>query len=282
MNANNLSISLLAGLAAAAMTVSAALSPAFELPLGLFTALPLFVAGFIGGPASAALAGIAAAALLGLGFGWEAGLVFLAKQALAPALVSHMSLQNREAGEGPLSEGEMRLNGREWYPEGRLLLWVAGVCFLVLSIQHLLQGEAIREFIRSALVTRLEPDMAAMDAATREATLAMISGISRLAPLFGAGIMVIAVFVNMRLAAAVATASGKALRPWARFGAMRLPRRAAFGFAAATGLGFVLPGIAGEIALIAMAALFAAFLLTGLALVQGSIQSRNTPETPKE
>jgi hypothetical protein len=86
--------------------------------------------------------------------------------------------------------------------------------------------------------------------------------------MLSASLWLVTLYINMRLAGVIATASGKGLRPWAGFGEMRFPRNAGIAFAAATAMA-VLPGTLGVLASVFAAAFGTAFTLLGLSVVHG-------------
>ena len=94
--------------------------------------LPLMVAAMGWGPLSATIGGIAAAIGLGAIFGLPYCIAFVVMVALPAWWLGHLALLGR-----PLTNGISPSNGAfargarlEWYPVGRILLWIAGFAAL--------------------------------------------------------------------------------------------------------------------------------------------------------
>ena len=94
--------------------------------------LPLMVAALGWGPLSATIGGIAAAAGLGAIFGLPYCIAFAVMVALPAWWLGHLALLGR-----PMADGVAPGNGAapvapdlEWYPVGRILLWIAGFATL--------------------------------------------------------------------------------------------------------------------------------------------------------
>ncbi len=136
-------IAIISGLAAAVLHASVA-SPLSAL-LFYITPLPLLIAGLSFGWPAALLGGaIGAGALVAL-WGIKTGLFFLAASAAGPVILSWLALINRKA-EGRGSEGEASAQGVQWYPEGRLVLWAAGMAGVLLTLVILALGPDAESF----------------------------------------------------------------------------------------------------------------------------------------
>ena len=267
MNRNNLIFVLLAATASAVMTASAALSPNAAVMLALLSPLPVYVVGFMAGPIGALMAGVGASVFLGFGFSPNAGLQFFMFSALAPVLLSHLSLRNRPQSEGEPLEGEMRADGREWYPEGRLILWGAGLCFILMAGRfYLFDGLDMQATMKRLLFSIFEAELQNADEISRQGFQEFADTLARLTPALGVHFMVLSLFVNFRLAAVIAKASGRGLRPWAPIANMVLPREAGFVLAGLI-VASLLPGELGNFAILGLASLGAAFALGGLGVM---------------
>lgn len=276
MNANSLPIAFLAGCASAAMTASVAAFSAVSVVLFYLAPLPLLIIGFAAGARSAAVAGVSGSLILGLVMGPRVGIFFLFSTALAPVILSHFALLRRPASEGPIAEGEVRSEGHEWYPEGRLLLWCAGLAGGLVAASILATGqdaESFRNVVRSTANIMMEPQLESMSADERVQAGKIIDFMVVALPMLSSALWLVILFVNMRLAGAIATASGKGLRPWAGFGDMRFPRMAGTALAAATALAMI-PGTLGVLASVFAAAFATAFMLLGLSVVHGLMGAR--------
>jgi hypothetical protein len=275
MNANQFLIAFLAGCASAAMTASVAAFSAVAVVLFYLAPLPLLIIGFANGALSAAVAGVAGSLVIGFVMGLKPGLFFLFSTAIAPVVLSHFALLRRPATQGPIAEGEVRAQGHEWYPEGRLLLWCAGLAGVLVAASILAAGpdaETFRNLIRSTVNIMMEPQLQTMSAPEREQAGQVIDLMVVALPMISAALWLVTLYVNMRLAGAIATASGKGLRPWAGFGDMRFPRMAGMAFAATTALA-MLPGTFGVLASVFAAAFGTALTLLGLSVIHGVMAS---------
>ena len=94
--------------------------------------LPLMVAALGWGPLCATIGGIAAATGLGAIFGLPYGIAFVVMVALPAWWLGHLALLGR-----PIEQRSRRRRRRrarrpllEWYPVGRILLWIAGFAAL--------------------------------------------------------------------------------------------------------------------------------------------------------
>src|ERR1700724_2172695 len=121
-------IALAAGAASALMFASLISGELISLLLFYLAPLPLMVAALGWGPLCASIGGIAAATALGAIFGLPYCITFAVAVALPAWLLGHLGLVGR-----PTVNGVASGNGAspvvpdlEWYPVGRILLWIAG------------------------------------------------------------------------------------------------------------------------------------------------------------
>src|ERR1700722_5900526 len=119
-------IALAAGCASALMFASMISGVLISILLIYLAPLPLMVAALGWGPLCAPIGGIAAATTLGAIFGLPYCIVFVVTVALPAWWLGHLALLGR-----PITSGVSSGNGAapeapvlEWYPVGRILLWV--------------------------------------------------------------------------------------------------------------------------------------------------------------
>ena len=127
-------IALAAGCASALMFASIISGALISLLLLYFAPLPLMVAALGWGPLAATIGGIGAATGLGAIFGLPFCVAFVVMMALPAWWLGHLALLGRPiANDVPSGNGAAppAPPAMEWYPTGRLLLWIAG--FGVLS-----------------------------------------------------------------------------------------------------------------------------------------------------
>jgi hypothetical protein len=183
-------------------------------------------------------------------------------------VLSWLALRSRPADEAPPLEGEPQVNGRQWYPEGRLVLWAAVIAAALTSLGMLLIGASADSF-RASLEDQVGQVLTAMGEEVEGDELdQMVSVIAFMLPIAAASIWLLATLVNMKLGARILAAFDRSPRPWARFGALTFPRRAVWLLPAALAAS-MLPGMAGVIGTVFAAAMLTAFALAGLAVLHG-------------
>lgn len=119
-------IGLLAGLTSVVLYLGTSSGSLLGLFLALISPLPIFMAGLGWGSLSAVIAaGAASLTLGGLGMlihdfaGWRLAVIYLITTAAVPVWLARLALLRRAVAADGQSSGE------EWYPAGRLLLWIA-------------------------------------------------------------------------------------------------------------------------------------------------------------
>jgi hypothetical protein len=125
-------IAIAAGCASALMFASIVSGALISLLLFYLAPLPLMVAALGWGPLGATIGGIAAATGLGAIFGLPYCIAFVVTVAVPAWWLGHLALLGR-----PMTTGVASGNGAapaapvlEWYPVGRILLWIAGFAVL--------------------------------------------------------------------------------------------------------------------------------------------------------
>src|SRR5882757_9964354 len=144
-------IALAAGSASALMFASIISGALISLLLFYLAPLPLMVAALGWGPIAATIGGIAAACGLGAMFGLPYCIAFVVTVALPAWWLGHLALLGRpianlETGNGAAPAPP----ALEWYPVGRILLWIAGFAVLT-TIAALLTLGADAETITGSL-----------------------------------------------------------------------------------------------------------------------------------
>ncbi|WP_342641681.1 hypothetical protein [Rhodoligotrophos ferricapiens] len=268
---NTFLIGIGAGLAAAAL-YSTVISYSLLAILLLYLApLPLFIAGLGWGSLTAAIGAATGTLTIALAAGLRPGLLFLLSVGIAPIIISHVALLSRDSGEAVDHEGAPVAGGRDFYPEGRLVLWTALIAGLLITATVLMLGptaEAFRGVLRDALNRMLDAQPGLqneLNTGNADKT-AMVELFIRLMPPASAVLWLIASLINLYLAARIVSISGRTLRPWAPFSALTFPRTAAVAPLAALIAAF-LPGLIGLIGEVFLALLLTAFAIVGLATI---------------
>src|SRR5438552_5872081 len=125
-------IAMAAGCASDLMFASIISGALISLLLFYLAPLPLMVVALGWGPLGATVGGIAAAIGLGAMFGLPYCIAFAVTVALPAWWLGHLALLGRQTYQG-VSTGNGAAPvapGIEWYPVGRILLWIAGFATL--------------------------------------------------------------------------------------------------------------------------------------------------------
>lgn len=253
-------IALIAGAASALMFASISSGVLISLVLYFLAPLPLMVAAIVWGPLSAALGGTAAAIGLGSLLGLSDAVGFMAMVALPSFWLGHLALLGR-----PIDDHAIDPPETEWYPLGRILLWIAGLAILIVMGLLLTLG-ADADSINQAMRSDLLRVMTQIDPAATSELPAVIDAIIVLGTITAAMMMVITLTLNLWLAAKVAAASGLLRRPWQDLKTVTLPTAILAGLCVAIAFCFT-GGLAGMLARIVTAALMMSYGLTGLAVL---------------
>src|SRR3977135_666442 len=125
-------IALAAGSASALMFASTISGALISLLLFYLAPLPVVMAALGWGPLSATIGGIAAATGLGAIFGLPYCIAFVLTVALPAWWLGHLALLGRPAANGASSgpRASAVAPDLEWYPVGRILIWVTGFAAL--------------------------------------------------------------------------------------------------------------------------------------------------------
>jgi hypothetical protein len=265
---NWIAVGLCAGLAAAVLQAAILYPSPITMVAFYLSALPIFIVALGWGLGAAAVAGLSGGFAIVAVAGVKPALAFLVGVVLPPAVLSWLALRSRPADDAPPAEGEPQLKGRQWYPEGRLVLWAAALAAGLTSLGILLIGPS-EETFRSVLEDLINQMLAAMgEQVEGEQLNQMVALMTFLLPVAAASIWLLATLVNMKLGARLLAAFDRSPRPWARFGALAFPRRAIWLLPLALAAS-MLPDMAGVIGSVFAAAMFTAFAIAGLAVLHG-------------
>ncbi len=264
-------IGILAGIASGVLYASASAGNFAGMMLASLASFPLFVAGLGWGAATVLLGvivlGVGYIAVLGPSSGVGAALAIGA----APLMVTWLALQSRPAAAATSAEGEVADAGLEWYPEGRLVVWMALLAGTGVSLFVLLNSFGEGGFSQT-IASQLEPLFKALaeqpNAPPAEQMEAFRTMLIAALPAGMSIVSVLSMVLSLALAIAVIKRSGMSLRPWAPFSELRFPRWAVWVLSAAA-IATFLPGLTGTLGWVFAAALFAAFVVLGVAVMHG-------------
>jgi hypothetical protein len=258
----------LAGGASAVLVLTAASGP-LGIMLGYLAPLPLFLAGLTHGLPAVVIAGAVGTLISALN-GLLSGGIYLVTFAAPAVLVVRQALLARPATE---ASANAEVHGDlEWYPAGRLVVWLVGWALGLFALALLLTAD--REGgMPGMLQPVLEQFLAAMpqnETAQQGSDMAAVAkNLATMMPaVFGFSWLVM-MTINGTLAQGLARMLKQNRRPTPRYRLLVLPRLLAFALAAAIVAGLVLPGDAGFIGATVAAILAFPFFLQGLAVVHG-------------
>ncbi|MBS0530085.1 MAG: hypothetical protein JSS22_11935 [Proteobacteria bacterium] len=256
-----------AGSASALMFASIVSGALISLLLFYLAPLPLMVAAMGWGPTSAAIGGVMAGAGLGSIFGIPYGAAFVLTVALPAWWLGHLALLGRplpatSGGDGAAIATPPPI---EWYPLGRILVWVA--CFAALTTTAALltlgtDAPTITGTLRRGLLHIIN----AQDAAAGDRATEVVDAFVIIAPAAAATIAMMTLTLNLWLAAKVTATSGRLRRPWPDMKTTMLPPMTLVATMVALALCFT-GGLAAILAQIAAASLMMTYALAGFAVL---------------
>jgi len=260
-------IAIAAGCASALMFASIVSGALLSLVLFYLAPLPLMVAALGWGPLSATIGGIAAATGLGAIFGLPYCIAFVVTVALPAWWLGHLGLLGR-----PVPTSVPAGNGAappaptiEWYPVGRILLWITGFAALTTIAALLTLGTdaaTITGSMRRGLLRILGPREAASSGETERWVEALVT----IAPAAAAIVAMMTLTLNLWLAAKITATSGRLHRTWPDLKGAELPPMTLAALCVAIAFCFT-GGLLAILAQIATAALMMAYGLTGFAVL---------------
>jgi hypothetical protein len=262
-----LAIALAAGAASALMFASIISGAPISLVLFYLAPLPLMVAAVAWGPLCAAIGGIGAAAGLGVVTSFSYCLAFAVAVALPAWWLGHLALLGRPATATPSSDGTVpgTVPALEWYPIGRLLIWIASLAALITAAALLTIGTDAAS-IASTLQGWMSRVLSSADMAASSETQQWIDAMIRIVPAAAAMFSTLTLSLNLWLAGKITATSGRLRRPWPDLKATALPPMTLAALFAAIGLSFV-GGLLGILAAVASSTLMMAYALTGFAVL---------------
>jgi hypothetical protein len=260
-------MALAAGCTSALMFASIISGALLSLLLCYLAPLPLLVAALGWGPTCAAIGGLAAAAGLATIFGFAYGAAFALTVALPAFWLGHLALLGRPIAPGAASPGVPAAinDDLEWYPVGRILLWIAGFATLSTISALLTLGSdaaSITNVLRRGLLRLFEPREAPLSDDAEHWIDALVS----LAPAAGVSVALMTLTLNLWLSAKITATSGQLRRPWPDLRGTTLPPMTLPALFIAIAFCFT-GGLLAMLAQIATAALMMAYALIGFAVL---------------
>ncbi|WP_213774723.1 DUF2232 domain-containing protein [Bradyrhizobium sp. dw_78] len=259
-------IAIAAGCASALMFASIVSGELVSLLLLYLAPLPLMVASMAWGPLSGVIGGITAAAGLGAIFGFPYSITFVIMVALPAWWLGHLALLGRPITSGAPSDhgGAIAPPAFEWYPVGRILLWLTGFAALTTMLALLTIGTDATT-ITGTMHQALLRMFGLIDAPAGESEQ-LIDVLVTMAPIAAAIFTMSMLTLNLWLAAKIAATSGRLRRPWPDLKSTALPPMTLAALSVAVAFCFS-SGLFAILAQIVTAALMMAYALIGFAVL---------------
>jgi hypothetical protein len=260
-------IAMAAGCASALMFASIVSGALISLLLFYLAPLPLMMAALGWGPLSATIGGISAATGLGAIFGLPYCIAFVLTVALPAWWLGHLALLGR-----PVANGVPSGNGAspvapdlEWYPVGRILIWITGFAALTTMAALLTLGTDAAT-ITGALRRGLLRIIGQSDPATSAEVEQRIDALVAIAPAAAALVAMLTLTLNLWLAAKITATSARLHRPWPDLKSAALPPMTLATLCVAIAFCFA-GGLLAILGQIVTAALMMAYAFTGFAVL---------------
>ena len=259
-------IAIAAGAASALMFASVKSGALISLVLFNLAPLPLMVAAIGWGPLTAAIGGIAATSVFLLLFGFPFAFAFASTAALPAWWLGHLAMLGRPAPAASQGNGAAPpANATEWYPTGRLLLWMTGITALLAFVTLLsLGGDA------ESIAVAMKKGFARMVRMFSSRGIAIDEGIvDKMAAIAPAGLPagpLIVMTLNLWLAGKIAVTSGRLHRPWPDLKSTALPPMTLVALCVALAFCFT-GGLFAVLAKVIAGAMLTAYAITGFAVL---------------
>jgi hypothetical protein len=252
-------IALAGGCASALMFASIMSGALISLLLLYLAPLPLMVIALGWGPLSATIASAAASFALAAILGIPHGIGYIISVALPAWWLGHLGLLGRpvtSSGNGAAAPDV------EWYPVGRILVWIAGFASLTTFCALLMLGTdaaAILGAMKHNVVRILEAFRITADETALDALVTIM-------PACGVIGSMVTLTINLWLAGKVTAMSGRLRRPWPELKTAALPKAALAALCVAAGCTMA-GGLLAILAEIVTASLMMAYGFAGFAVL---------------
>lgn len=257
-------IALIAGAASALMFASIVSGALISLVLVCLAPLPLMLAAIAWGPLCGAIGGLAAMLVIGGALSLPLALGYGLAIALPAWWLGHLAMLGRSVTDGTAVTDATALHV-EWYPLGRILLWIAALATLLTAGSLLSLGtdaSAIGDAMRRgfARIFSLVSDTTVTESDPRVSLMVAVT------PVLVAASQMTTLTLNLWLAAKVAAVSGRLHRPWPDLSSTSLPPMTLVALCVALAFSFS-GAMTGILAVIVTTVLMVAYALIGLAVL---------------
>jgi hypothetical protein len=251
-------IGLGAGAASALVFASVKSGALLSIFLFYLAPLPILIAALGWSHVAAIFAAMSAAIVLGLLFGSVYLFVFLLSVGLPAWWLGYLAMLAR-----PMPDGTL-----EWYPPGRLVVWIAviGAMLVVAAMPTFgFDEESFRNGLRAALRPMVERMMAG-DGTSNVNVDRMTDLMALILPPTASVLATVTLSANLWIAARVVSFSGRLNRPWPNLSAMTFPPLVSAALLAAI-IASLLGGLLGIAGTALAATLLMAFAILGFAVL---------------
>lgn len=282
MTASPYLIGIAAGLVSAVLFTSLSAANILAILLFCLAPLPILLAGFGWGVAAAQAAFLFGALLVPLlkPFNYNLAILFVASVGLPGLILSWLaSLRRPSPADGAKNDNPVI----EWYPAGRIVIWAAVMAGVLVAAGIWMVGDAERyqQGVKNMFNPNSLPMLKALAGASKDP-----AQLDRVIELFGRFVLpaslgftwLLIMLCNIWLAAKSALISGQLARPWPEMLALEYPPVFLVAFLAAIGLGAMLPGQTGIMAMAFVGAFCLAYMVIGLTVIHSAVP--NTPLKP--
>ena len=257
-------IALIAGAASALMFASISSGALISLVLAYLAPLPLMLAAIAWGPLCGAIGGLFATLVIAGALSPSLALGYGLAFALPAWWLGHLAMLGRPVAGGVASTDAASLQV-EWYPLGRILLWIAALAtILTAGSLYSLGSDA------SAISDAMRRGFARILSMVSETTVAesdpRVGLMVAIIPVLLAASQMAALALNLYLAAKVASVSGRLHRPWPDLSSTSLPPMTLVALCVALAFSFF-GGMTGILAVVVTTVLTMAYALVGLAVL---------------
>ncbi|GLK72788.1 DUF2232 domain-containing protein [Ancylobacter dichloromethanicus] len=250
-------IALGAGAASALLVATVATGSPLALPLFYLAPLPVLIVGLGWTHRAALIAASAAAVAIGVFFGVELLLAYVAGVGLPAYVLAYLALMAREPQPGA---------SLEWFPVGRVVLAAAILgCLAVAALIPLVAGSV--EGYQAALRTLFQAMFEERPGAGGPDVARLVDLLVLVMPPAAAVVTMVTQIGNLWLAAHISRISGRLMRPWPDLATISVPRPVAVLLVGAFIATNLAGGFVGLMAELLTATLVMAFAFIGLAVI---------------
>ncbi len=257
-------IGLGAGVASALLFASIVSGSPISILLFYLAPLPILLAGIGWNHLAALIAALAAAAGLGVLFGFWFFIAHIAGVGVPAYLLAYLAMLGRQAPGGAL----------EWYPAGRLVLWGAGIAAVSTALTIPVFGSDLDSY-RATVKQIFERVMRLQFGTPAGEPLRLPNGgdpnaaldlLATVMPPMAAAIAMLTTLMNLWLAGRIARVSGRLARAWPDLSQINFPALTPVVLLAAIALSF-LASVVGIAAGMLAACLLLAYAILGFAVI---------------